>query len=42
MNVIPVNLDAKWFHEFDTKNRLTGNAIFGGISVPLVAFAPTR
>jgi len=40
MEVIPINLNARWFHEFDVRNRVTGNSIFGSISLPLVAFAP--
>jgi hypothetical protein len=40
MNKIPVDLSVHWFHEFDVKRRLTGDAIFGGISLPLVAFVP--
>jgi len=40
LEIIPVNLNARWFHEFDTKNRLRGDAIFGSISLPLIAFAP--
>jgi hypothetical protein len=40
MDKIPVDLSIHWFHEFDVARRLTGNAIFGTISLPLVAFAP--
>ncbi len=40
MEVIPVNLNAHWFREFDTKNRLTGNSIIGSISLPLVNLPP--
>jgi hypothetical protein len=36
MEVIPVQLNARWFHEFDVRNRVTGNSIFGTISVPLL------
>jgi hypothetical protein len=36
MEVIPINLNARWFHEFDVRNRVTGNSIFGTISIPLV------
>jgi hypothetical protein len=42
MEKIPVNLSVHWFHEFDVKRRLTGDAIFGGISLPLIAFAHPR
>jgi hypothetical protein len=41
MEVIPVNLNARWFHEFDVKNRVTGNSIFGTISIPLINLPPT-
>jgi hypothetical protein len=41
MNLIPVNLNARWFHEFDVRNRVTGNSIFGSISLPLVGLPPT-
>ena len=41
MELIPVNLNAHWFHEFDTKNRLTGNSIIGSISFPLLNLPPT-
>jgi hypothetical protein len=40
MEVIPVQLNARWFHEFDVKNRLTANSIFGTISLPLVNLPP--
>jgi hypothetical protein len=40
MNIIPVNLNARWFHEFDVRNRATGNSIFGSISLPLVGLPP--
>jgi hypothetical protein len=40
MNIIPVNLNARWFHEFDVRNRVTGNSIFGSISLPLVGLPP--
>ena len=40
MNLIPVNLNARWFHEFDVRNRVTGNSIFGSISLPLVGLPP--
>ncbi len=40
MNLIPVNLNARWFHEFDVRNRVTGNSIFGTISLPLVGLPP--
>jgi hypothetical protein len=30
MNLIPVNLYARWFHEFDVRNRVTGNSVAGG------------
>jgi hypothetical protein len=36
MEIIPVQLNARWFHEFDVRNRVTGNSIFGTISVPLL------
>jgi hypothetical protein len=36
--VVPVNLDVKWFREFDVRNRFTGDAVFGSISLPLVPF----
>jgi hypothetical protein len=31
----PVTLDLRWYHEFDAKNRVEGDAIFFTISVPL-------
>jgi len=40
MNLIPVNLNARWFHEFDVRNRVTGNSVFGTISLPLVGLPP--
>ena len=33
--VIPVDLQVKWFREFDVRNRFTGDAVFGSISLPL-------
>ena len=36
MEVIAIQLNARWFHEFDVRNRVTGNSIFGTISVPLL------
>ncbi len=38
--VIPINLNARWFAEFDTENRMKGNAVFATLSMPLHAFAP--
>jgi len=40
MNLIPVNLNARWFHEFDVRNRVTGNSVLGTISLPLVGLPP--
>ncbi len=40
MGIIPVNLNARWFHEFDVTNRLTGNSVFGTISLPLINLPP--
>ena len=40
MEVIPVQLNARWFHEFDVENRVTGDSIFGTISLPLVNLPP--
>jgi len=40
MEIIPVNLNARWFHEFDVQKRVTGNSIFGTISLPLVSLPP--
>jgi len=40
MEVIPVQLNARWFHEFDVKNRLTSDSIFGTISLPLINLPP--
>jgi hypothetical protein len=31
----PVTLDLRWYHEFDAKNRVEGDAVFFTISVPL-------
>ena len=36
--MVPVNLEARWFREFDVRNRWTGDAVFGSISLPLVPF----
>ena len=36
--VVPVNLEARWFREFDVQNRFTGDAVFGSISLPLIPF----
>jgi len=40
MEVKPVQLNARWFHEFDVKNRLTSDSIFGTISLPLINLPP--
>jgi hypothetical protein len=37
---IPINLNARWFAEFDTQNRVQGHAVFATLSLPLHAFAP--
>jgi hypothetical protein len=31
----PVTLDLRWYHEFDAKNRVEGDAVFFTFSVPL-------
>jgi hypothetical protein len=31
----PVTLDLRWYHEFEAKNRLEGDAVFLTVSVPL-------
>jgi hypothetical protein len=41
MEVIPINLNARWFQELDVRNRVTGNSIFGTISIPLVNLPST-
>jgi hypothetical protein len=38
--VIPINLNGRWFAEFDTQNRMKGNAVFATLSMPLHIFAP--
>jgi hypothetical protein len=40
MEVIPVQLNARWFHEFDVQKRVTGDSVFGTISLPLVNLPP--
>src|SRR6266480_2610661 len=40
MGIIPVNLNARWFHEFDVQKRVTGDSVFGTISLPLVNLPP--
>jgi hypothetical protein len=30
-----VTISGKWFHEFDIKNRVRGDAIFASLSFPL-------
>jgi len=40
MEAIPVQLNVRYFHEFDVKNRVTGDSIFGTISLPLVNLPP--
>lgn len=34
-NGTPVSLEARWFHEFDAKNRLEGDAILMNLTIPL-------
>lgn len=34
----PVQLSARWFHEFDTQNRARGDSIQFSLSMPLAAF----
>lgn len=34
----PVQLSARWFHEFDTENRARGDSVQFGFSMPLAAF----
>jgi hypothetical protein len=36
----PINLNARWFAEFETENRMKGNAVFASLTVPLRVFAP--
>jgi hypothetical protein len=31
----PVTLDLRWYHEFDARNRVEGDAVFFTFSVPL-------
>jgi hypothetical protein len=38
--VIPINLNGRWFAEFDTENRMKGHAVFASLTVPLHIFAP--
>ncbi len=40
MEIIPVQLNARWFHEFDVRKCVTGDSIFGTISVPLLKHQP--
>lgn len=35
----PVSLDARWFHEFDTRNRVEGDAVFLNLTFPFGAKA---
>jgi hypothetical protein len=37
---LPINLNARWFAEFDTQNRMKGNAVFASLTIPLHVFAP--
>jgi hypothetical protein len=37
---LPINLNARWFAEFETENRMKGNAVFASLTVPLRVFAP--
>jgi Putative MetA-pathway of phenol degradation len=37
---LPINLNARWFAEFETENRVRGNAVFASLTVPLHLFAP--
>jgi hypothetical protein len=37
---LPINLNGRWFAEFDTENRMQGNAVFASLTVPLHVFAP--
>jgi hypothetical protein len=36
---LPINLNARWFTEFDNRNRMQGNAVFASLTVPLHVFA---
>jgi hypothetical protein len=35
-----INLNGRWFAEFDTQNRMKGHAVFATLSMPLHIFAP--
>src|SRR5262249_43187679 len=35
----PVTVNARWFHEFDVKNRFAGDSVFLTMSVPLQVYA---
>jgi len=37
---LPISLSAKWFHEFDTENRLRGDSVFATLSMPLFVYPP--
>lgn len=37
---IPISLSAKWFHEFDTENRVRGDSVFATLSMPLFVYPP--
>jgi hypothetical protein len=37
---IPINLNGRRFAEFDTENRMKGNAVFASLTMPLHVFAP--
>ena len=35
-----INLNGRWFAEFDTENQVQGNAVFASLTVRLHVFAP--
>jgi hypothetical protein len=32
---VPVTIDMRWFHAFDTEKRVTGDSVFATLSLPL-------
>jgi hypothetical protein len=39
---IPISLSGRWFHEFDTENRVSGDSVFATLSMPLFVYPPAK
>lgn len=39
---IPISLSGRWFHEFDTENRVSGDSVFATLSMPLFVYPAAK